>query len=199
MLHHIRCIVFTLDIVYNFYTILSVIGDLMNKQTTCCFTGHRPHKAPLLGTPSDPRYQALENHICLEILTKAMVYHCDTFLCGMAQGTDMLCGALVLRLRRMFRLDMRLVCVVPFLAQAKEWEPSAQERYKALLAAADEKILLSRDYTAACLLRRNEWMVAHSSHMIAVYDPRLRGGTAHTVSLARRAGLDVRGIDPNSF
>ncbi|BDF59580.1 hypothetical protein CE91St36_23970 [Christensenellaceae bacterium] len=40
-------------------------------------------------------------------------------------------------------------------------------------------------------------MVAHSSHMIALLDPRLRGGTSYTVSLARENGLDVRILNPS--
>ena len=37
----------------------------MDKQTTCCFTGHRPHKVPLLGSCADPRYKELENAVAL--------------------------------------------------------------------------------------------------------------------------------------
>lgn len=169
----------------------------MNNQTTCCFTGHRPHKAPLLVDYANPRYKELENAVALEILTKAIAFHCDTFLCGMAQGADMLCGSLVLKLRHIYKLPMRLVCVIPCLSQAQDWEPAAQQRYKAILKQADRSILLQRGYTDGCYLRRNEWMVAHSSHMIALLDPRLHGGTAYTVSLARQNRLDVRILNPS--
>lgn len=133
----------------------------MNKRTTCCFTGHRPHKAPLLVDYANPRYKELENAVALEILTKAIAFRCDTFRCGMAQGADMLCGSLVLKLRHIYKLPMRLVCVIPCLSQAQAWE------------------------------------VAHSSHMIALLDPRLHGGTAYTVSLARQNRLDVRILNPS--
>ena len=39
----------------------------MNKRTTCCFTGHRPHKAPLLVDYANPRYKELENAVALPI------------------------------------------------------------------------------------------------------------------------------------
>ncbi|MEA5002940.1 MAG: SLOG family protein [Christensenella sp.] len=168
----------------------------MNKQTTCCFTGHRPHKVPLLGDRADPRYETLEIQLSLAILTKALVFHCDTFLCGMAQGTDMLCGDLVLHLRHIYKLPLRLICVIPCLSQAQDWDAGAQKHYKWLLAQADGSVLLQRDYTDGCYLRRNEWMVGRSAHMVALLDPRLCGGTSYTVSLARKRGLNVSIVRP---
>ena len=168
----------------------------MNKETTCCFTGHRPHKVPLLGDRADPRCKELENTLSLEILAKALVFHCDTFLCGMAQGTDMLCGDLVLRLRHIYKLPLRLICVIPCLSQAQDWDAGAQAHYKWLLSQADGSVLLQRGYTDGCYLRRNEWMVAHSAHMVALLDPHIYGGTAYTVSLARKSGLNVSVVRP---
>ena len=168
----------------------------MKKETTCCFTGHRPHKLPFLRDEDHPQYRLLEQRLIKEILEKILMHDCATFLTGMAQGVDMLCAELVLKLRKLIGVPLRLVCVIPYLAQAQRWDTAEQARYKSILAHADHKILLSNEYTDGCLLARNRFLVDHSMHMIAVYDGISAGGTEYTVKYASQKGLFVKIIDP---
>lgn len=171
----------------------------MNKTHVCCFTGHRPHKLPFLRDEDHPQYRLLEQRLTKEILEKVLLHGCDTFLCGMAQGTDMLCAELILKLRVLIGEHLRLVCVIPYLAQAQRWDAAEQGRYKSILAQADRKILLGNEYTDGCLLARNRFLADHSMHMIAVYDGISAGGTRYTLGYARRKDLSICVVDPNSL
>ena len=96
------------------------------KSHTCCFTGPRPHKLSFLQNEEFPQCVMLKKQLTEEILSKAVNYGCDTFLSGMARGVDMICAQLVIDLRRIVHMPMRLVCVVPYAAQAKNW-PAAEQ------------------------------------------------------------------------
>jgi hypothetical protein len=41
------------------------------------------------------------------------------------------------------------------------------------------------------MMRRNRYMVDHSSHMIAMYNGMPKGGTAQTVQYARRQSVET--------
>ncbi|MEA5003018.1 MAG: SLOG family protein [Christensenella sp.] len=169
----------------------------MNKSHTCCFTGHRPHKLPFLRNEDHPQYRLLEQQLITNILKKALTDGCDTFLTGMAQGIDILCAELVLKIRELIGEHLRLVCAIPYLAQAQRWEATEQARYKKILAQADHKILLGSEYADGCLLARDRFLVEHSAHMIAVYDGASAGGTKYTLEYAYRKNLSVCEINPN--
>ncbi len=171
----------------------------MNNPRTCCFTGHRPHKLPFLLDEDHPQYRLLEQQLTKDILKKALVDECTTFLTGMAQGVDILCAELVLKIRSLIGEPLRLVCAIPFLAQAQRWDAPQQARYKQILAQADHKILLNNEYTDHCLLERDRFLVDHSSHMIAVYDGISAGGTKYTLAYARKKSLSICLIDPNKL
>lgn len=56
-----------------------------------------------------------------------------------------------------------------------------------VLEAADEVIIVSEKYSPSCFQKRNEWMVDHSSHLIAVCND-LHSGTANTIAYAEHIG-----------
>ena len=62
--------------------------------------------------------------------------------------------------------------------------------YRQLLEGADARILISREYTRDCMLKRNRYMVHHASVCIA-YCTKDTGGTAYTVRYARDTGKTV--------
>ena len=59
----------------------------MNRDNTCCFTGHRPEKLPWRDNEEDPRCLALKVRIGRE-LEEAYRAGYRHFICGMAQGAD---------------------------------------------------------------------------------------------------------------
>ena len=62
----------------------------MNRETTCCFTGHRPEKLPWREDEGDPRCLELKARLAgaVEAAYEKGMRH---FLCGMARGADFYC------------------------------------------------------------------------------------------------------------
>lgn len=75
--------------------------------------------------------------------------------------------------------------------------PAIQGR-AAIAAAADSVIVLSSEYCAGCMKRRNRFLVENASMLIAVYDGRRTGGTFQTVGMAARRGLRTVILNPTA-
>lgn len=80
--------------------------------------------------------------------------------------------------------SITLMAVVPYSGQAERFSDYNHRCYDALLAKADETIVLSDQYYTRCFLERDRFLVEHSSMLIACYDGREKGGTFWTVRLA---------------
>ena len=168
----------------------------MEKEKTCCFSGHRPNKLPwgYNETSNDCVDMIVKLGVEIEQMRKKEV---TTFLTGMAMGTDMIAAELVLDLKYAYpEEEIRLIAVVPYSGQSERWSRNYQIRYETILEQADEQIVLSPFYTKSCMHQRNRYMVDHSAHLIAVYGGE-NGGTKNTVEYAKRKGLDIVIIDPN--
>ena len=155
------------------------------RECTCCFTGHRPEK---LGQ-AEKEIRAL---LGIEILT-AVNDGYVRFISGMARGADIWAAEAVLRLRGIHDV-VRLVCASPYEGFEKSWAKKWKERYRRIMAAADEVNFICPAYSNDCFQRRNEWMVDRSARVIAVYNG-ARGGTRNTIAYARGCGVEVRHID----
>ena len=168
----------------------------MEKEKTCCFSGHRPNKLPwgYNETSKDCVNLIIRLGVEIEQMRKKGV---TTFLTGMAMGTDIIAAELVLDLKYAYpEEEIRLVAVIPYNGQSKRWNRNYQIRYETILEQADERIILSPSYTKSCMHKRNRYMVDHSAHLIAVYH---RGEEGGTIDYARRKGLEIVIIDPNDL
>ena len=161
----------------------------MERNTTCCFTGHRPDKLPWGSDEPDPRCVALKKRI-YEALEQAYEAGCRHFICGMARGADFYFGEGVLRLREAHG-DVTLEAARPCETQPDNWPMEDQRRYWELLNNCDFETLVQRNYDRFCMIRRNRYMVDRSSRIIAVYDGVPKGGTAQTLMYAMRRGLET--------
>ena len=160
----------------------------MNRETTCSFTGHRPEKLPWRGDESDPRCLALKERLAAAVedaYDKGMRH----FLCGMARGADFYFCDAVLGLRER-RSGVTLEAVIPCEEQAARWSERERERWFSLVERCDGETMLQHHYDKGCMLRRNRYLVDHSSMLIAVYDGML-GGTMYTLSYAMKRGLET--------
>lgn len=168
----------------------------MERETTCCFTGHRPDKLPWQTEETDPRCLALKNEIAatLEVAYNEGYRH---FICGMALGCDLYFGEAVVALRQK-HTDVTLEAAVPCEEQADRWSEAEQARYRRLLKLCDYETMVQRHYTRGCMLRRNRYMVDRSSLLLAAFDG-TAGGTMYTVSYAIKKGLTIRGLEVNGF
>jgi len=116
------------------------------------------------------------------------------FLCGMAWGSDLYFAEAVLRLRRRYP-DVTLEAVIPCPSQPGGWPPDQQQRYRELVSLCDYETLIQNHYDPGCMLRRNRYMVDHSSLLIAVHDG-LPGGTRRTIEYALKNRLEIIDIPP---
>lgn len=107
----------------------------------------------------------------------------EEFISGMAQGVDTFGAEAVLQLREKYPL--RLVCALPCADQSRGWSRADADRYGKILALADETVCVSDQYSPACMMVRNRYMVERSDVIIAAFNGE-KGGTRGTVEYAKR-------------
>lgn len=163
------------------------------KEQTCCFTGYRPNKLPWGTKESDERCTALKEKIydIIEALYSSGIRH---FICGMAQGADTYFCEEVLKFKAS-HADITLEAAIPCEEQCARWPERDRNRYYTLVSECDYETLISTKYTPDCMLKRNNYMVEHSSVLVAVYDGKF-GGTMQTVKTAQKLALEIIQIMP---
>lgn len=145
----------------------------------CCFTGHRPEKLKI----SEERLTLLLE----EKIRNAIAGGFTTYITGMARGTDIVAGEIVLRLREQDS-RIKLICALPHPGFGLHWSGGWTERFQKVLAAADLTKTICPTFSYASYQIRNEWMVDHSSLVIGVFNGK-RGGTRNTIDYAERVGV----------
>ena len=155
--------------------------ELTLRKHRCCFTGHRPEK---LTMPENEIKTALERKIRVAIQDGYR-----TFISGMARGVDLWAAEIVLR-HRAEGLPVRLICASPYEGFENHWSAEWQELYRCVLGTADVVQFVCSAYSPACFQIRNEWMVDHSSRVIAVYNGS-SGGTRNTLEYAAAKGVSI--------
>lgn len=154
----------------------------INIKHACSFTGHRPER--LYGLSEESVMAWLTEQI------KAAIADGYTdFITGMQRGVDLWAAEIILEIRKE-NDSIRLFSACAFPGMEKEWEQSWQERYQNVLKNADGQCFISQRLGRKAFFDRNEWMVDHSSRLIAVYT-RAHGGTLETIKYAQKKGLEV--------
>lgn len=169
----------------------------MNKETTCCFTGHRPERFSFGHDEKAPSCLLLKATLRLHIL-RAIGNGFSHFISGMALGVDLWCAEIVAEFKKEYP-HITLEAAIPFAGQAKKWGQEYQDRYQKVLDACDTVTVLSEKYTRYCMHERDRYMVDHSALCIAVYNGSTKGGTAYTVRYAEEKGILVRRINAGNF
>ncbi len=162
----------------------------------CCFTGYRPQKFPFELKNGEHRYTELLRGLSASI-EQAVKNGCDTFYCGMACGFDIIAGEAVLALKEKFG-HIKLIAVIPYPEQSKSYTEDWSLRYQKLLAAADDKILISQVYTKYCFAKRNNYMVDNSGTVITWYNGE-KGGTDSTLKYAAKKGRNIININQQAL
>lgn len=141
-------------------------------------TGHRPEK---LG---GYLFEAEERRLKL-----ARAYFTadrpDQIITGMALGWDTAVALAAVD------LGIPFIAAVPFKGQEGQWFPNAQKRYRDLLRAACDVVVVSAGgFTAEKMMIRNEWMVDRADKVIALWDGS-PGGSGNCACYAMRRGVQV--------
>lgn len=147
----------------------------------CCFSGHRPEK---LLFPESIVKAALARSI-----QTALADGFTVFISGMARGVDLWAAELVIQFRET-GLPIRLICACPYRGFESRWDAPWRIQYQRILSAADLVRFICPAYRPTCFQQRNQWMVDHSSRVIAVYNGK-QGGTHNTLTYAAHQGIPI--------
>ena len=110
-------------------------GRALDKEKTCCFTGHRPDKLPWGEKESDPRCRRLKESIA-QAAEEAYESGIRHFISGMAVGFDLAAAEAVIELRSRCG-DVTLECAVPYEGFERGFSPEDAERFGRIVAEAD--------------------------------------------------------------
>lgn len=162
----------------------------IDKAKAVAFSGHRSFKAAggsdlfrsvNPGMPLDRKLERILRALAEEGFTD--------FLCGMAEGFDLLAARCVVRLREELP-SIRLIAAVPFPGQDDKFHPELRERYRRLLDLSDHTVIVSPTYSSDCYHRRNDFLTDNASVLVCYFNG-TKGGTAYTVKRALSRGLRV--------
>jgi len=167
------------------------------RETACCFTGHRPSKLPWGEDERDPRCLALKREL-KDRIEDAYLRGYRHFICGMALGCDLYFCEAALELREEKYPELEVEAAIPFPGQSDRWSGEHQERYQDLLDRCNWETVVQRRYDPGCMMRRNRYMVDHSSLVIAVFDGN-PGGTLNTLAYAMKQKVKTEIIDLNQY
>ncbi len=142
----------------------------------CALTGHRVLEADF---DKNALYDRLEE------LVKAGY---DYFLCGMAQGFDLLALEYLVALKQKY--PVQIEACIPFAGQEKKYPEEERKKYKLLREWCDRSVVLFPSYAAGVYLARDRYMV-DSCDTVLAYCRREKGGTYYTVTYAERKGIPV--------
>lgn len=153
--------------------------DFWLREKTISFSGHRTERM----TRNSPNAKNLLINIGLDAynaITELCKRDYHTFLSGMANGFDLIAAEEVLNAKKTFPY-IQLKAVISFKGQADRYSEADKQRYNAVLAQADEVILLQDEYSDRCFLRRNSYLLENSAYLVVFYDCNPTGGTAYTL------------------
>ena len=147
----------------------------------CCFAGHRPEGILLSETTAKDwlRYQ----------ITQAIEDGFITFITGMGMGVDVWAAETVLQLRNE-NPSLHLIAVEPYPGFPAKWSKEWLERYNRIMDSADLVKQLYTRYNPSGVNARINWMVDHSSRLIAIYNGS-KGYTGSFVDYAQAQGLEI--------
>lgn len=160
----------------------------MDRNTSCCFTGHRQEKLPWRDDENDERCLRLKSCIADAVKTayRSGVRH---YICGMATGCDMYFCEEVIALRGE-RGDVTIEAAIPWDGQSSAWPAALRRRHSRLVEDCDYITVVQHEFSPDCFMKRNRYMVDNSSIIIAAYNGR-PGGTMSTMLYAIRQGLEL--------
>lgn len=170
--------------------------------TACAITGHRPSRFKWKYNENDNGCTRLKQRL-KEQLAALYSQGIWRFCIGGALGVDLWTGELLLELKEQPEYsEIEVVLVLPFKSYDRDWDPKSKHRLSVLRQNSAEVIVVgtSENSPTDNYRLRNQYMVDHAGCLLAVYnnDRQLRSGTMQIVNYARRKGLPITLIHPDS-
>ena len=143
---------------------------MINRARSCAVTGHRILE------------KGFNRAKVEEKLSQLIKIGYNEFLVGMALGFDTVCFQILEKLRE--TNNIKIIACIPCKTQADRFSKNDKKEYERMLLSADEKVVLSEEYTPYCMQKRNKFMVDNASVVLA-YLRNEKTGTANTVKYAK--------------
>ncbi|WP_317368422.1 SLOG family protein [uncultured Tyzzerella sp.] len=164
----------------------------------CSITGHRPNKF---------HFKNNENHIdcirlkylLIEQIIKLYLDGNKIFLTGCAIGIDIWLREIILNLKEKHN-DIKLYCIIPFENQMERWNDNYKFRYNNLINNCTGKIVLQKNFSKDCYLKRNKFLVDKCTTLVGIYNGiDKHSGTYSTLNYALKENKNIIYINSNSF
>ena len=155
---------------------------------TCCFTGHRPKYLPWGEDEKGELFDSFKEKLKYQI-ELAVLCGYTHFICGMAEGIDLLCGELVVELRKSYPY-ITLEAAIPWPNQASNFSNRNKSRYLGLRCCAKKVTVLCNHYRKEVFQIRNQYMIDNSSLLIAVCQD-MKSGAGQTIRMAQKKGVEI--------
>lgn len=152
----------------------------MDKERTCCVTGHR-------NIPMD-KVSYVQSHLRQELI-KAIDNRYTHFISGFASGVDLIFAEIVSDLKSDYPITLEAAIPYPDRMNTPD------QIFHRLVEKCDAIKIHASQYSKSCYMVRNRYMVDCSMLVIAVHDGRKTGGTAATIRYAHKNGRIVREIN----
>ena len=152
----------------------------MDKEHTCCVTGHRDIPSNKVGE--------IQTKLRQEVLN-AIVAGYTHFISGFAAGADLLFAEIVAELKGEYPITFE--AAIPYPGRLN----TPDTTFHRLIKECDMVKVHSVLYSKNCYMVRNRYMIDSSTLVIAVHDGRKTGGTAKTIRYARECECVVREIN----
>lgn len=158
-----------------------------------CVTGHRPNKLDGYDLKK-PFYGILRELFKLILITLG----CREAITGMALGCDTVFAQAVLELKDA-GYDIKLICAIPCLNHSSKWVKESKDEYDAILARADEVVIVTEEvYRPELMQIRNKWMADRADMAIALFDG-TNGGTKNCVDYIKSLKKKLMVINPGDI
>lgn len=151
----------------------------MDKEHTCCITGHRD--IPIEKT------LYVQNKLYQELLL-AIQSGYTHFISGFAFGADLIFAEIIVDLEHKYPITLE--AAIPYPGRMN----TPDKTFHRLLKECDVVKVHTGQYSKNCYMVRNRHMVDCSTRVIAVHDGHKGGGTAATMRYAYRMERDVKEI-----
>ncbi|MDO4484210.1 MAG: SLOG family protein [Clostridia bacterium] len=147
----------------------------------CALAGHRPEKIALT---EEEAKAWLSGQI-----DTAISAGFTTFITGCGMGVDLWAAQLVIG-KRATNPAIRLIAAPPYPGFHRRWKEDWRAVYEEVISGADLVRPVCPHYEDDSFRKRGEWMVRHSSLLIALYSGE-EGSTRAMVDLARQENIRV--------
>lgn len=159
-----------------------------DRTATVAFSGYRDFHLPSLR--NDEIVRVLTSRL-MRLIPVLYREGYTEYLCGMAEGFDLIAGQAVLQVRERIP-DLRLTAILPYEGLVAA---SRNEAFRAacaeVLGKADSVYTIGKYRTRECFRQRNDLMIAHCSTLVCFYDGRMRCGTEYNYRKAEANGLRI--------